>query len=127
VAASVARPWDQEVGGEAVEELDPGGGVEGAEAADADQGGVAGWAQGPEAPAGLLEGVGAAGDEAGDGLEGDGLGVPEPAGDLGVVPVGVEGGEVLLPDRGQDEAGGVEGWRHGPIIAPYGAGRTAPA
>jgi hypothetical protein len=65
------------VGGiQAVEEFDAAGGVlEGAEAADAEQGGVAGSAEGPQAPAGLLEGVGAAGDQVGDGLEGDGFGV----------------------------------------------------
>ena len=70
-------------GGEAVEELDPGGGVEGTEAADADQGGVVGCAEGPEAPAGVGKGLGAPVDHGGDRLGGDGLGVPEEAGDPG--------------------------------------------
>jgi hypothetical protein len=87
-------------GGEAVEELDPEGGVEEAEAAGADQGSLGGRAEGPEAPAGVLERLGATGDQVADGLEGNGSGVPEPAGDLGVVPVGVEGGEVVVPRPG---------------------------
>ena len=36
--------------------------------------------------------------------------------------MGVEGGEVVLADRGQEQAGGVEGWRHAPIIARSGGG-----
>jgi hypothetical protein len=114
-------------GGEAVEELDARGRLEGAEAADADQGGRGGRADGPEAAAGGPERLGAVGDQVGDGLEGDGVGVPQPAGDQGVVPVGLEGSEVVVPDRGQDQAGGVEGGCHGAIIVAHGAGRTAPA
>src|SRR4029453_17694708 len=114
-------------GGEAVEELDAEGRLEGAEAAGADQGGGGGGAGGPKAPCGGPERLGAVGDQVGHGLEGDEVGVPQPTGDLGVVPVGVEGGKVVVPDRGQDQAGGVEGGRHGAIIVAQGAGRTAPA
>ena len=94
----------------------PGGGFEGAEAAGADEGGGGGRAEGPEAPAGGLERLGAAVDQVGDNLEGDGVGVPQPAGDLGVVPVRVQGGKVVVPHRGQDQAGGVQAGRHGAII-----------
>ena len=52
-AGEEAEGW-----GQGVEELDPFAVLEGPAAADADQRGVGGQAQGPETPAGRLEGVG---------------------------------------------------------------------
>ena len=110
MAASVARPLDHLGGIQAVEKLDTGGGVlEGAEAAGAEQGGVAGSAEGPQAQrhcskVWVLRVIRSATVWRGRVRRPRASGRPG-----GSFQWGVEGGEVLLPDRGQEQAGRVEG------------------